>query len=116
MLFAAEITQTLHHEFEEAQMEDSGQGPWQRAALFAGRVLQPLRNLQEGGQGSAAGDWRLDEAVQLACVLCAGPNVGVVDWRSGRNVHAYFVGDVMKQIRKGEVFILFNGFKIGGYI
>lgn len=100
---AAEVTQALHQEFGEAQVEEPGQGgPWQRAALFAGRVLQQLRNMQEGGAGSAAGDWRLEEAVQLACSLCAGPRSGNVDWRTGRNVHAYFVGDIMKQLRKGE--------------
>ncbi len=137
----AEIIRTLHLEFgvaspsSQQQGGDGGRdggdrdgggggktsekGPWQRAALFGGRVLQQLKGMQRGnssshgnpntsgGGGSGAGvneresqDWKVVEAVCLACALCSGPNVGDVDWRSGRSVHAYFVGDVLKQLIK----------------
>jgi hypothetical protein len=70
------------------------------------------RGINSGGGGSGSDiagsdiaaaskfDWKVADAINLACLLCAGPNVGDADWRSGRSVHAYFVGDVLKQLVK----------------
>ncbi|KAG7666727.1 hypothetical protein Ndes2526B_g04796 [Nannochloris sp. 'desiccata'] len=114
VMLAAEIIQALHLEFgvsSSREGEDAGggntseEGPWQRAALFGGRVLQQLKGRQRGsGGGGCSGlvsnDWNVADAISLACLLCAGPNVGDADWRVGRSVHAYFVGDVLKQLIK----------------
>jgi hypothetical protein len=111
VMLAAEIIQALHLEFGVSSSQGGGdgpggniseEGPWQRAALFGGRVLQQLkgRHHRGGGGGEALNDWNVADAISLACLLCAGPNVGDEDWRSGRSVHAYFVGDVLKQLIK----------------
>jgi len=114
VMLAAEIIQALHLEFGVTSSQGgadgaggniSEEGPWQRAALFGGRVLQQLKGRHRGGGGGGGGgeastDWNVADAISLACLLCAGPNVGDADWRSGRSVHAYFVGDVLKQLVK----------------
>ena len=117
----AQVVRAVHSTFG-----GGGAGEAERAALFAGRVLQQLQGLQEGGGGllseevrvgapvvasvavGEAADWKLDEAVKLACLLCSGSNLNsssgtaaaaAGDWRTG---HVYYVGDILKQLRKGQ--------------
>jgi hypothetical protein len=83
-----------------------------RGGMFVGRVLQQMSFAHEGGYADAKGcgacDWRVAEAVRLACVLCTisggGPGADQYDWRADRTQHAYFVGDVLRQLRAREYF------------
>lgn len=79
---------------------DAGGGDGSQAGcgLFVGRVLRQLRFAREDGE-----EWGVAPCIGLACALCAGPSLpDCDDWRLSRCNHAYFIGDILRQLRSGE--------------
>lgn len=102
---AAHIAREMHDQLGDRWGASAGRGSGQEArgcGLFVGRVLMQLRFARESADGEGQ-QWGLSEALSLACALCSaghGPFVrDAEDWRAVRSNHAFFVGDILRQLR-----------------